>query len=266
MSPSEIHSQIAIVANLMPVAGEIALRWFRTPLDVANKGEGAGFFDPVTRADHEVETFLCAELERRFPEHRILGEETGEGGGRGPLRWVIDPIDGTRAFVSGSPLWGVMVGLDDGERALGGVVHVPYLRETFVGTGTSAWLQREGKEHPARARSTASLAEAVVYCTHPDTVGEGRSAEAFADLASRCRMVRYGGDCYSYCLLALGQVDLVVEGSLQPYDVIPVVPIVEGAGGVMTDWRGDSPVRGGFVVAAANQQLHAQALEILSRA
>lgn len=265
MTPAEVQSQIAVVADLMPSAGEIALRWFRTALAVDNKG-GDAWYDPVTRADHEVEAYLRAALENRFPQHRILGEETGAGGGAGPLRWVIDPIDGTRAFVSGSPLWGIMVGLDDGDRALGGVVHVPYLDETFAGTGSTAWMQRGATQTQVRTRVTTALDEAILYCTHPDTVGGGRSGEAFAELAARCRLLRYGGDCYSYCLLALGQVDLVVEGSLQPYDVVPVIPIVEGAGGVMTDWQGGSAARGGLVVAAANRELHARALEILARA
>lgn len=265
MTQVDLHAQIEAVAELMPTAGAIALRWFRTELDVTNKLGEAGF-DPVTRADHEVEAYLCTELARRFPEHRIFGEETGASGGSGPLRWVIDPIDGTRAFVSGNPLWGIMVGLDDGERALGGVVHIPYLNETFAGTRGEAWLRRGAESKSVRSRRVERLGEAIVYCTHPDTIGEGSRARAFSELVGRSRMVRYGGDCYSYCLLALGQVDLVVEGCLQPYDVIPVIPIVEGAGGVMTDWRGGAAEPGGFVVAAANRALHDRALEVLSRA
>lgn len=262
---NEIRVQIDAVADLMPAAGEIALRWFRTPLAVTNKA-GGGFFDPVTRADHEVEAFLLAELAQRFPNHRVLGEETGTSGGDGPLRWVIDPIDGTRAFVSGNPLWGIMVGLDDGQRALGGVVHIPYLGETFVGDGQSSWLRRAGQDIGIVARSTTQLQEAILYCTHPDTLAAGTQREAFARLVDRCRMLRYGGDCYSYCLLALGQVDLVVEGCLQPYDVVPVIPIVQGAGGVMTDWQGGPAEPGGRVVAAATPELHAQALELLAGA
>jgi len=265
MNPIELQAQIATAVELAEEAGKIALRWFRTPLEVANKAD-AGAFDPVTRADQDVEEFLRAELEHRFPTHRILGEESGGGGGTGPLRWVIDPIDGTRAFVSGNPLWGVMIGLDDGTRALGGVVHIPYLGETFAGTGGSAWMRRAGVEIPAYSRATNELGDAILYCTHPDTIGAGRNSEAFAELARRCRMLRFGGDCYSYCLLALGQIGLVVEGCLQAYDVVPVIPIVEGAGGVMTDWQGGRAEGGGLVVAAANPTLHARALEILARA
>lgn len=265
MSHSEIRVQIDAVADLMPAAGALALRWFRTPLDVINKAGGA-HFDPVTRADREVEAFLLEELAQRFPEHRVFGEETGHGGGNGPLRWVIDPIDGTRAFVSGSPLWGIMVGLDDGERALGGVVHVPYLGETFAGDRSAAWLRRDGQDLTLRARSTTQLEEAILYCTHPDTLAPGSEREAFLAVAGASRMLRYGGDCYSYCLLAMGQVDLVVEGCLQPYDVVPVIPIVEGAGGVMTDWRGGPAEPGGKVIAAATPELHAQALRLLAAA
>lgn len=265
MNSREVHTQISAAADLVQAAGDIALRWFRKPIDIANKAE-PGSFDPVTRADQEVEAYLRAELEVLYPDHRILGEESGEGGGLGPLRWVIDPIDGTRAFVSGNPLWGVMLGLDDGDRALGGVVHIPYLGETYAGTGTATWLRRGGRDEPARCRDMTALADAIVYCTHPDTLGGGAHEEAFDELTSRTRMLRFGGDCYSYCLLALGQVDLVVEGCLQPYDVVPVLPIVTGAGGVMTDWKGGPAERGGRVVAAATAELHARALEILGGA
>ncbi len=262
MSPEELQKQVRAAAELAAIGGEIALRWFRTPLAVANKADG-GSFDPVTAADREVEAFLRAELARRYPQHRILGEEEGLGGGGGPWRWVVDPIDGTRSFMSGHPLWGVMIGLDDGERPLGGVVRVPFLRETFAGTASQTWLHDDRGEHVLHARDIVALEDAVLYCTHPDTVGEGRQRAAFERLASMCRMVRYGGDCYSYCLLALGQVDLVVEGMLQPYDVIPVAPIVQGAGGVISSWTGAAPFAGGNVVAAAHGELHACALDVL---
>jgi len=262
VSGDDIRTQLAIAADLAEQAGPLALRWFRSPLEIGNKaGEG---FDPVTRADREVEAFLRGELSHRFPEHRIFGEEAGLSGGAGPLRWVIDPIDGTRAFVSGNPIWGVMIGLDDGTRSLGGVVHIPCLGETFVGDRGGAWMRRGGHENEIRARSNVALADAILYCTHPDTLGDEAQRQAFARLAARCRMLRYGGDCYSYCLLALGQIDLVVEGCLQPYDVVPVIPIVHGSGGLMTDWGGGSAEPGGFVVAAATRGLHEQALAILN--
>jgi histidinol phosphatase-like enzyme (inositol monophosphatase family) len=263
MTVDSVADQLRVAAEIVERAGPIALRWFRTPLDIANKA-AAGAFDPVTRADHEVEAFLRDALQRAFPEHRILGEEAGTGGGSGPLRWVIDPIDGTRAFVSGNPLWGIMVGLDDGTRALGGIVHVPHLGETFVGSRTAAFLRCRGRETELRTRAVPRLDEAILYCTHPETLADADHRRVFEQLAARCRMLRYGGDCYSYCLLALGHVDLVVEGSLQPYDVIPVLPIVKGAGGVMTNWQGDAAEDGGFVVAAGSPALHREALAILA--
>jgi histidinol phosphatase-like enzyme (inositol monophosphatase family) len=263
VKPGEIREHLDLAASLAEEAGKLALRWFRRPHEMANKAAGAAAFDPVTEADREVETFLRGELSRRFPDHRIVGEEAGESGGPGPLRWLIDPIDGTRAFISGVPLWGTLVGLDDGERCLAGVACMPYLRETFLGDGRAAWMRREGTEVPLKTRSTETLAEAILYCTHPDTLQNERDRGAFGHLARACRMLRYGGDCYSYCLLALGLIDLVVEGSLKPYDVIPLVPIVEGAGGVMSDSRGESAVHGGMVVAAASRRLHEQALAIL---
>jgi myo-inositol-1(or 4)-monophosphatase len=262
MTAEEIRRELRAVADLAEEAGRLSLQWFRTPLAVANKA-GGGRFDPVTAADHAVEEFLRGELSRRFPDHRIVGEEAGESGGAGPWRWIIDPIDGTRAFVSGNPLWGMLVGLDDGERAVGGVVHVPYLRETFIGDGTEAWLRRDGREISIRSRA-GTLDEAILYCTHPESLTAPEDKAAFRRLAERCRMVRYGGDCYSYCLLAMGHVDLVAEGSLQPYDVVALVPIVSGAGGVMTGARGGRAEEGGFILAAANPALHAQAFAVLN--
>ena len=265
MIETDVRESLRIATGLAEEAGRLALRWFRRPIAIDNKA-GGGAFDPVTEADRAVESFLRAELSRRFPDDRIVGEEAGESGGPGPRRWVLDPIDGTRAFVSGSPLWGTMVGLDDGERAIGGIVCAPALGETYLGDRRHAWLRRHGQEAAIRARPRAALGESILYCTHPDTLGNAGARDAFGRLAARCRMHRYGGDCYSYCLLASGHVDLVVEGSLQPYDVVALVPIVEGAGGVITNWEGESPERGGLVVAAASRELHAAALAVLREA
>src|SRR5262249_24171700 len=158
--------------------------------------------------------------------------------------WVIDPIDGTRAFISGSTAWGTLIGLLHDQRPVAGVVHVPYLRESFFGSPAGAWMQRDGERVPLRVRPTATLADAILYCTHPASITGEPSRAGFARVAEYCRMLRYGGDCYSYCMLALGQVDLIVEGSLQPYDVIPIIPIVTAAGAVITDASGATAQHG----------------------
>ena len=258
----ELRALLDCAVELGEAAGPIALRYFRTPLDVHNKLAEGGF-DPVTRADREVEAFIRDAIAQRFPDHAILGEEHGRRPGAAAWEWVIDPIDGTRSFISGSPAWGILIGLMHEQRPLAGVVHVPYLRETFVGGPDGAWMHREGERRRLETRPTATLGEAILYCTHPATFTEAGDGKAFGRVAARCRMLRYGGDCYSYCMLALGQLDLIIEGSLQPYDVIPIIPIVTAAGGVISDARGNPAQHGGVIVAAATAALHEQALALM---
>jgi histidinol phosphatase-like enzyme (inositol monophosphatase family) len=264
MDATELRELLAFAVDIAEAAGPIALRYFRTPLDVHDKGAGAGF-DPVTRADHEIETFVRAEITARFPEHGVIGEEQGQTHGAGALCWIIDPIDGTRSFISGSPAWGTLLGLLDGDTPIVGVAHIPYLHETFFGAGDGAWLKHDGALRRIHTRDTARVADAILYCTHPAFIIDASARAGFERVAAATRMLRYGGDCYSFCLLALGQVDLVIDGSLQPYDIIPLMPIIEAAGGVVTDAGGGSARVGGVIVAAANAALHAQALALMKQ-
>lgn len=257
---------LGAAVEIAEAAGPLALAHFRRPLDVDNKDRDGGF-DPVTEADREVERFVRRELHARFPDDGILGEESGVEHGRGERRWVLDPIDGTRAFISGTPLWGILLGLTEGERCLLGVAHQPYTEETFYGTVAGSWLRRSGRRDAApvrlRARDTRKLADAVLYTTHPDTFVTADSWRGFERAARACRLMRYGGDCYNYCLLALGCIDLIIEDSLEPFDIIPLIPILEGAGAVVTGARGESAAAGGLVVAAATPELHREALALL---
>jgi myo-inositol-1(or 4)-monophosphatase len=265
MPRRSVQAQLEAAVAIAEAAGPIALRYFRRPLAVHDKAAGSRRFDPVTQADRRIEAFMRAELARRFPGDGVLGEEAGEQRGVGPRRWVLDPIDGTRAFITGMPAWGILLGLAEGERCLLGVMHQPFLRETFVGSAAGAWLRHAGTRRRLRARGAARLADAVLYCTHPENFGSRADRQAFARVAAACRMTRYGGDCYAYCLLALGQIDLIIEGNLQPYDIIPLIPIIEAAGGVVTDARGGPAHHGGLIVTAANSRLHAQALARMQR-
>ena len=258
----EVRQLLEFAVQIAEAAAPIALRYFRAPLEVQNKLSGSGF-DPVTRADREVETFLRQEIEQRFPAHGIFGEEHGETPGSSPFRWIIDPIDGTRAFISGATAWGTLLGLAHDDTPIVGVVHVPYLHETFYGSRGGAWMKHNGQLRRLATRPTARLADAILYCTHPESFTHPMDWAGFERVAKSSRMLRYGGDCYSYCLLALGQIDLVIEGSLQPYDIIPLMPIIEAAGGVVTDVRGSSAKHGGVIVAAGNAALHAQALALM---
>jgi len=259
MNTRDIAGAMSFAEELAQEAGRIALRYFRQPLDVVNK-LGDGRFDPVTVADREIERFLSDAIRARFPDHGIVGEEHGSVDGDSPWSWIIDPVDGTRAFISGVPAWGILLGLREHGRCVGGLVHQPYLEETFVGAPEGAWFARRGERRPLHTRATPRLAEAILYCTHPAMFPRAEELAVFEQVAARCRLMRYGGDCYSYCLLALGQIDLVIEGGLQPYDIQPLIPVIEAAGGVVTGRNGEDASGGGFVVAAANRELHADVL------
>jgi len=262
---NEIDELDSVVAPMLVDAGAIALRWFRTSLTVHDKG-GAGSYDPVTEADRGIEDLLRGRLSEEFPDHEIVGEERGASGPPGRFRWLIDPIDGTKAFVSGSPLWGILLGLSVDGQPAAGWMHQPYLGETFGAVGAEAWFERSGVRRSLASRQQVELSEAIMYVTFPGMFTTADERGAFARLADTVRLVRFGGDCYSYCLLALGFVDLIVEASLQAYDIVPLIPIVQAAGGIVTDAEGRLPLNGGFVVAAANPELHRQALELINRA
>ena len=252
----------AMAERLLEEAGRLALRHFRQPLAVEDKGDGG--FDPVTVADRAVEAHLRAALAQHCPEHGITGEEQADRAGSGEHVWVIDPIDGTRSFITGMPLWGILLGLLHGGTPVLGFMHQPCLGETFGGDGRSAWLvDRHGRRALATA-ATDALAGASVYTTHPEHFASASDEAAHRRLAALCRLARYGGDCYSYCMLAAGHVDLVVESGLAAYDILPLVPIIEGAGGTVTDWEGRPLRDGGRVLAAANAGLHRAALEVLN--
>jgi myo-inositol-1(or 4)-monophosphatase len=262
LTPDEIARALLFAQQVIPGAGNIALRYFRQPLEVDNK-LGQGGFDPVTSADRAVEAFLREELGRRFPNFGIIGEEQGITLGSLDVNWVIDPIDGTKAFISGFPTWGILLGLQQGDRALAGLMYQPVTGELFYGSAAGGALLQKGEAISLQTSSTSRLEDATLFCTHESMFADQANLAAFRRIAAKVRLQRFGGDCYAYCMLALGQVDLVVEDTLQPYDIVPLIPIIEAAGGVVTDARGGSPVTGGFVVAAANRQLHAAAMSLL---
>lgn len=261
--PKEIREYLDVAVSVAEAAGPIALRYFRKPLDVEDKSGGSAF-DPVTRADKEIESSIRADLQRLFPDHGILGEEQAARDSDSPYRWFIDPIDGTRAFISGVPAWGILLGLTIDEICRVGVMHQPYLEETFLGHTDGAWVRRGGEEQALRTRATNELGSAILYSTHPSMFEADEDRSAFERVAAKSRMMRFGGDCYSYCLLAHGLIDLVIEGGLHPYDIVPLIPIIEGAGGIVTDWQGGDASGGGLIIAAANSTLHRQALETLN--
>jgi myo-inositol-1(or 4)-monophosphatase len=244
-------------------AGRIALRYFRTDLAVTNKAKKR-VFDPVTQADREVEACIRARIMERYPGHRIVGEEFGAEGDTAAPAWLIDPIDGTRTFISGSPMWGVLLGFMDGAQPVAGLMHQPFVGETFVGVrGDGAWLVRGGQWQKLAVRRTDAVADATVVCTHPAMFRTVPELDTFRRVEAACRLSRYGTECYGYCLLAAGFVDIVIEADLEPYDIVPLIPVVEAAGGVVSNWRGAAAIAGGGVVACATRKLHEQVLKLL---
>ena len=259
---AEIEARLAVALPLVAAAGKLALEHFRVPIAVENK-RSEGAFDPVTAADRGAEALIRVGLAGAYPDSPIQGEEEGFTPGTSDWSWIIDPIDGTRAFITGVPAWGVLLGLLKGERPVGGIMYQPYLQETFVGGPAGALLRRPGSEIRLRTSGRTVIREAVLYSTHPGMFGTDALRRGFGAVSVAVRMTRFGGDCYSYCLLAHGFIDLVIESGLQPYDILPLVPIIEAAGGVVTGLDGALPLDGGTVIAAASGELHAAALELM---
>jgi myo-inositol-1(or 4)-monophosphatase len=259
---AEVKARLAVALPIVEAAGRLALEHFRRPIAVESK-LGGGAFDPVTAADRGVEALIRERLGQAFPESAIVGEEDGFTPGASPWSWIIDPIDGTRAFISGVPAWGVLVGLlKDGEPRAG-IVRQPYLAETFVGSGDGAFLVTLEATSRLATSGRTDLGGAILYSTQPGMFGDPGEQAGFDRVARTVRMHRFGGDCYSYCLLAAGFIDLVIEGGLQPYDILPLIPIVEAAGGVVTDPAGNRPLAGGTVIAAASPDLAAAARALM---
>jgi histidinol phosphatase-like enzyme (inositol monophosphatase family) len=233
---------------------------FRQFGDISNKL--AGGFDPVTEADREAEQAIRALIRTEFPDHGIVGEEFGSENPAASHIWVVDPIDGTRSFISGIPLWGTLVGLTAGGDAIAGMMAQPFTGELFYATGGEAWYEGPGGTRQLVTRKTAALGDATLCTTTPALFQNGRRG-AYERLEKSVRMPRYGTDCYAYAMIAAGHVDLVVEVGLQSYDIVALIPIIEAAGGMVTDWEGGPAENGGEIVAAATSALHEAAMTVL---
>jgi len=257
------ETYLPFLADLAEASSKVILEHFRVSLQVDDKGgaEGRGF-DPVTAADRGAEEVIRDLIRKAYPEHGILGEEFGtEGEGRSH-QWVIDPIDGTRAFICGLPLWGSLIGLMIDGRPVCGMLSQPYLGERFFGTAKGAFFERNGARSELRVRACGSLGEAMLSTTDPNLF-KGEEAGAFRRLSGAARLTRYGYDCYAYGMLAAGFIDCVAESGLKAYDIVPLVPIIEGAGGSVTGWDGEGPALGGRVLAIGDQRLRGPVLDLL---
>lgn len=250
-------------------AGAAAMPHFRTSsLQSDNKLLGAGF-DPVTIADKNAEAAMRAILSSNRPEDGVFGEEQERTFGTSGLTWILDPIDGTRAFISGLPLWGTLIALDDSERGRIGIIDQPHIGERFVGVNTaaevSAVLHHAERVTPLTTRSTGKLSDCTLFTTDP-YLFRGAEQDVFQALRETVRLTRYGTDCYAYALVAMGTIDLVVETGLQAYDIAAHIPLIEAAGGIVTNWSGGDCRWGGQVIAAGSQAIHEQALALLAPA
>ncbi len=247
--------------ELARLSGEAILPFFRSQTHVSDK-RSEGAFDPVTEADRAAELVIRNRIRAMFPSHGIHGEEFDDHNTGAEFVWVIDPIDGTRAFICGLPVWGTLIGLTRNGVPAYGLMNQPYTRERFSGDGKSALLRGPMGERKLQTRACEGLSDAYLMTTSPHLF-PGEAGERYRKVESGVKLARYGADCYAYAMLASGQVDLVIETGLKAVDIVPLVPIIEGAGGIITTWDG-GPVRdGGSVIAAGDKRVHAAALHIL---
>jgi inositol-phosphate phosphatase / L-galactose 1-phosphate phosphatase / histidinol-phosphatase len=248
---------LAFALRLADAAREVIRPYFRKPLAVSDKAD----LTPVTAADRTAEETMRALIEARFPEHGILGEEFGRVREDAEFVWTLDPIDGTKSFISGVPLFGTLIALTCGRCPILGVIDQPISRERWVGaSGRPTTLNGAA----IRCRPCPDLTAATLFATTPDMF-KGEDAALFARVSAAVKLTRFGADCYAYGLLAAGFVDLVLEASLKPYDFCAMVPIVEGAGGVATDWRGANLdlASDGRIIVAGDRRAHDAALALL---
>lgn len=258
-----LRADLIRVAHLLADAARPeTLRMFRQP-DLAADNKDAGGFDPVTAADRAAEQAMRDVLARERPDDAVLGEEYGQKAGTSGLTWVLDPIDGTRGYISGTPTWGVLISVADETGPVFGLIDQPYIGERFIGGFGQAELVGPHGTMPLRTRGTSALVEATILTTFPE-VGTPQEMAAFQAVAAQCRLTRYGMDCYGYALVAAGQVDLVIEAGLAAYDIQAPIAVVQAAGGVVTDWEGGPVHEGGRALAAANADIHAAALAVLN--
>ena len=255
----------AFIDDLATTSGEAILPFFRTALGTVEDKSRGGAFDPVTAADRAAESAMRTMIKRAFPNHGIIGEEFGAERADADYVWVLDPIDGTKSFISGLPAWGTLIALTHAGTPVLGMMHQPFIRERFSGDGKQARYRGPAGERKLMVRDCHGLSEAILYTTSPRLMNAA-DRDAFGRVEDRVRLSRYGGDCYAYCMLAAGHVDLVIETEIKPYDIVPLIPIVTGAGGVVTTWNGERAENGGRIIAAGDKRIHEAAMRVLSGA
>jgi myo-inositol-1(or 4)-monophosphatase len=247
--------------GLAAAAGRTILPLFRQPGLVHNKQDGG--FDPVTEADKSAEQVMRHMIEKAYPDHGITGEELPQKPASSEFVWILDPIDGTRSFICGMPTWTTLIALTRSGKAILGVVNQPYVQEMFIGGPFGSWTERASSRRRLQVRSGAELHDAILTTVAPEIYKTEKQKRVLRELRRRVRMTRFGGDAYFFAMLASGFVDIAMDADLATYDVAALVPIIEGAGGLITTWNGSDATAGGDIIAAASQELHHAALEII---
>ena len=262
------EKMIAFANRLADASGSVIRPFFRQRIDVADK-PGMAMFDPVTEADKGAERAIRAIIERDRPQDAILGEEYGEkpaGLSANKWRWVLDPVDGTRGFITGRHEWGSLIALEHDEVPVLGILDQPVLGERFIGVNGKSVLVSDGRRTPLKVRECADVKDAVLCVTDPFSYFSESQSAAFNRVSKAARMTRYSGDCYLFAALTLGFVDIIIEAGFKRWDIAALIPLVEGAGGIITSWDGGDCRDGKTILACGDRRMHAAAMALLKGA
>lgn len=259
---SEQQDFIAFMNELGDAAAKVSLKYFKKPLEVLSKGAKLGTsFDPVTVADRNTEFAIRELIRERYPTHSIMGEEHADEKNSSEYKWIIDPIDGTRAYITGIPTWGTLVALQKNDKTIIGMLDQPYLKERYIGSADGTTLNGE----KIKCRPCETIFDATISTTDPlQLFSDEEEQDKFFRVAAGAKMMRNGFDCYAYVMVAAGFMDVVVEAGLEPYDIQALIPLIEGAGGIVTNWQGEPITHGGQVVACGDKRLHEQVIGLLN--
>jgi myo-inositol-1(or 4)-monophosphatase len=260
MTPTDSTDLTAFALTLARAAAQAILPHFRQNAPVEVKA--GAHWDPVTEGDRAGERAMRHLIEKRFPTHGIIGEEYGTTAGSSALQWILDPVDGTRAFVIGLPTWATLIGLYADGKPLLGVMSQPFIGDTFYGNPHGAWLDHRGTTQPIRVTPGRRLQDAMIGTTAPHLYANDRGKH-FPALGQAAKSVRFGLDCYAYGLLSAGHLDIAMDPALQIYDIAALIPIIKGAGGIVGSWSDNDPAQGGNVLAASSPELYAEAVAIM---
>jgi len=273
LSADRLAALDAFIIDLNRASAEVILPLFRADHGLEDKGAGKNLprdnhaaFDPVTEADRGAEAAIRKLIGERFPEHGVIGEEYGEDRPDAEFVWVLDPIDGTRAFISGLPLWTTLIGLRHQGRPVLGSIGQPFMDEIFLGHAGGSRLVSRGRETLIRVRECADLTDAVIATTDADACFDGAERGAWLQVRAAAKLARMGCDAYAYAMVAMGKMDMVIEAGLKSWDIEAAIPLIEGAGGLVTDWRGQTVgPNGGQIVISGDRRPLDEALVSLKR-